>query len=114
MCLYPKLIRNRKYSVTKKNSGNVPELKDPRALWVPVGCGRCIECRKQKAREWQTRLSEEIKTSHGYFVTLTFNPESHEKLSKEHFNKQANIYDEKDTIYYSKYGKISCNYEIGK
>ena len=83
MCLYPKLIRNRKYSVTKKNGGNVPELKDPRALWVPVGCGRCIECRKQKAREWQTRLSEEIKTSHGYFVTLTFNPESHEKLSKE-------------------------------
>ncbi|KLI33151.1 class I SAM-dependent methyltransferase [Brachyspira hyodysenteriae] len=34
----------------------------------------------------------------------------YEKLSKEHFNKQASIYDEKDTIYYSKYGKISCNY----
>ena len=83
MCLYPKLIRNRKYSVTKKNGGNVPELKDQRALWVPVGCGRCIECRKQKAREWQVRLSEEIKNQNGYFVTLTFNPESHEKLSKE-------------------------------
>ncbi|KLI24303.1 methyltransferase type 11 [Brachyspira hyodysenteriae] len=34
----------------------------------------------------------------------------YEKLSKEHFNKQASIYDEKDTIYYSKYGKINCNY----
>lgn len=34
----------------------------------------------------------------------------YEKLSKEHFNKQASIYDERDTIYYSKYGKISCNY----
>ena len=34
----------------------------------------------------------------------------YEKLSKEHFNRQASIYDEKDTIYYSKYGKISCNY----
>lgn len=34
----------------------------------------------------------------------------YEKLSKEHFNKQASIYDEKDTIYYYKYGKISCNY----
>ncbi|KLI59085.1 class I SAM-dependent methyltransferase [Brachyspira hyodysenteriae] len=34
----------------------------------------------------------------------------YEKLSKEHFNKQASIYDEKDTIYYSKYRKISCNY----
>lgn len=34
----------------------------------------------------------------------------YEKLSKEHFNKQAGIYDEKDTVYYSKFGKISCNY----
>jgi hypothetical protein len=50
MCLYPKFIRNRKYTVTKKNGGNVPEVKDKRALMVPVGCGKCIECKKQKAR----------------------------------------------------------------
>lgn len=29
-------------------------------------------------------------------------------LSKEHFNKQAMIYDENNTVYYSKYPKISC------
>ena len=32
----------------------------------------------------------------------------YEKLSKEHFNRQAAVYDEKDTMYYSQNGKISC------
>lgn len=31
------------------------------------------------------------------------------ELSKKHFDKQAKIYDETDTAYYSKYPKISCN-----
>jgi len=42
-----------------------------------------MECRKQKAREWQTRLTEEIKTNkNGVFVTLTFNNESIKKLTE--------------------------------
>ena len=32
------------------------------------------------------------------------------KLSKEWFDKQASVYDETDTILYSKYGKISCKH----
>ncbi len=32
----------------------------------------------------------------------------YEQLSREHFNKQSKYYDEKDTVYYSKEGKISC------
>lgn len=32
----------------------------------------------------------------------------YEKLSKNHFNKQAKVYDKKDSTYYSKEGKISC------
>ncbi|WP_138269117.1 class I SAM-dependent methyltransferase [Anaerofustis stercorihominis] len=32
-----------------------------------------------------------------------------EELSRTHFNKQAKDYDKKNTIYYSKEGKISCN-----
>ena len=32
------------------------------------------------------------------------------KLSKEWFDKQAPVYDETDTILYSKFGKISCQY----
>lgn len=77
MCLYPKFIINRKYTSTIKNGGNVPELKDPRVKWVPVGCGQCIECKKQRSRNWQVRLSEEIRTDKtGKFVTLTFSDQA--------------------------------------
>ena len=56
MCLYPKLIKNRKYTANEKNGGIVPVFKDIRTLYVPIGCGVCMECMKKKAREWQIRL----------------------------------------------------------
>lgn len=84
MCLYPKLINNRKYVSNKKNGGIIPPVTDKRTLLVPVGCGKCIECKKQKSREWQVRLQEEIRHNKtGKFVTLTFSNESIKKLSKE-------------------------------
>ena len=84
MCLYPKLVINKKYTVTKKNKGNVPKLTDPRIAYIPVPCGRCIECMRKKKREWQVRLLEEIKVNkEAIFVTLTFSEESLEKLGKE-------------------------------
>lgn len=94
MCLYPKLIKNRKYTSNKKNGGNIPPLpiieingkkyKDLRVLEVPVGCGKCMECMKQKNREWAVRLQEEIRhDSTGKFITLTFSPEELEELGKE-------------------------------
>ena len=83
MCLYPKLIKNRKYLANKKNGGNVPELEDDRVLYVPVGCGNCIECKKKKKREWQVRLQEELKVSKGVFITLTFSDEELDKLCAE-------------------------------
>ena len=84
MCLYPKLIKNPKYRVTKKNKGNVPTPKDKRVLYVPVGCGMCMECMKQKATMWRTRLNEEIKNDpFGTFITLTFSNESYAELAKE-------------------------------
>lgn len=93
MCLFPKLIKNRKYLANKKNGGNVPPLPlrefhgkmipDERVLMVPVGCGKCMECSRKKAREWQVRLLEEIKyNTNGLFVTLTFSNESILELSK--------------------------------
>ena len=73
MCLYPKLIKNKKYISNKKNGGVIPAVKDERVLFVPVGCGRCIECTKQKANNWRVRLHEEIRHNNNYtFVTLTF------------------------------------------
>ena len=83
MCLYPRLIKNRKYTVTKKNGGVVPQVTDERALMVPVGCGKCMECKKQKANTWRTRLLEEIRTDKtGKFVTLSFSDKSLKELSE--------------------------------
>lgn len=79
MCLYPKILRNPKYKPNKKNGGNVPECKDKRMMYVPVGCQKCMECMKQKAGQWRARLQEEIKDwtlSEKHFVTLTFSTES--------------------------------------
>ena len=84
MCLYPKLIKNRKYIANKKNGGVIPAILDDRVLMVPVGCGKCIECKKQKARNWQVRLTEEIRTDKtGKFVTLSFSNENLIKLRKK-------------------------------
>ena len=77
MCLYPRLIRNKKYLPNKKNKGLLPDISDVRALVVPVGCGRCIECLKQKARNWSIRLQEEIRdNAAATFITLTFSNEA--------------------------------------
>lgn len=83
MCLYPRMMKNPKYKINKKNGGRVPPISDNRVEYVPVGCGNCIECRKQKAREWQIRLAEEIKENkNGKFVTLTFSDKSLIELEK--------------------------------
>lgn len=81
MCLYPRLMENRKYRANKKNGGIIPPIIDNRTRYVPVGCQTCIECRKQKAREWSVRLQEDIKTNkNGIFVTLTFSTEGLKKV----------------------------------
>ena len=81
MCLYPRLIKNRKYTSNKKNGGKVPPVNDKRSLYVPIGCQNCIECRKKKSREWNLRLQEDIKEhTNGKFITLTFSNESIAKI----------------------------------
>ncbi len=84
MCLYPKLIKNRKYVANKKNKGVIPQVKDKRVLYVPVACGNCMECRKAKATQWKVRLNEEIRhNKNGKFITLTFSDEQLEKIENE-------------------------------
>lgn len=88
MCIYNRLVDNPKYKKNKKNGGIIPAIKDKRVLLVPIGCGKCIECKKQKAREWQVRLQEEIRENkNGQFVTLTFDDKSLNKLEKEVLKK---------------------------
>ena len=88
MCLYPRLILNPKYKANKKNRGIIPPMPlgpdgkpDLRVKYVPVGCGDCMECRKQKARNWRVRLLEDIKhNKNGKFITLTFSNQSIKEL----------------------------------
>ncbi len=84
MCLYPKLIKNKKYLPNKKNGGKPPVMKDERTMYVPVGCGKCMECMKQKANSWRTRLNEEARhTNNGRFITFTIRNNEFNKLHKE-------------------------------
>lgn len=90
MCLYTKYILNPKYKPSKKNGYNPPVCTDERLRYVPIQCGRCIECRKKKKREWYIRLSEEIKNDNQCtFITLTFNDASLKKLAKALLNRSA-------------------------
>ena len=61
MCLYPKLIKNPRYKATKKNRGIVPICNDERKKIIPIGCGKCMVCMKQRAREWKYRIIEDLK-----------------------------------------------------
>lgn len=82
MCYYSQFIPNGKYKPNKKNRGFIPPVYDVRVLYVPIGCGRCKQCREQRARQWQVRLLEDIKDNkNGKFTTLTFNTESLIKLT---------------------------------
>lgn len=84
MCLYPRLIKNPKYIANKKNGGVIPPVRDIRVLHVPIGCGKCMECKRKKAREWQVRLQEDLRINkNAYFVTYTFSNEELHKLENE-------------------------------
>lgn len=68
---------NPKYKRNLKNGGIIPAIPDKRVAWVPTSCGDCIECRKQKARDWQLRMLEDIRDHrNGIFVTLTMSNEA--------------------------------------
>lgn len=90
MCIFTKYIKNPRYKPNKKNKGIIPILEDPRMKFIPAKCGKCIECRKQKQREWVVRLSEELRTNPKcYFVTLTFDEVNKEKFKGDE-NEKSN------------------------
>ena len=82
MCLYPKLIKNRRYVPNKKNGGVPPQCPDERLRYVTAACGKCMECRQQKQRQWLVRMSEELRQEpNAYFITLTIDDKSYSELS---------------------------------
>ena len=91
MCLYPKLILNKRYCSTKKSGGIVPPCPDNRLKYVTAACGQCYECRKQKQRQWLVRMNEELKNNpNAYFITLTIDDNNMKKLIKECKSKEEN------------------------
>lgn len=109
-CLYPKLIKNKKYIANKKNNGKIPplpiivingiEMEDKRVLQVPVECGNCYTCMKKKARNWKIRLTEELKKWKKYeikYICMTFSTESLKELN-EIVNKQIDGYERENEI----------------
>ena len=83
MCLYPTYVKNPKYKPNKKNKGKPPICNDRRLLYITTKCGCCIECRKEKQREWRVRLEEELRSNFGYFTTLTISPEGIKEIEKK-------------------------------
>ena len=94
MCLYPRFIKNKKYTGykakrPKKGEATAIPCNDYRKLYVAIGCGQCFECRKQKGQQWRVRLMEELKVNkYAYFVTLTFSNENYEKIRKTYEIKE--------------------------
>lgn len=90
MCLFPIIMKNRKYVPNKKNKGKPSKPPDKRQMAVSVGCGKCIECLNQKKRQWQIRLSEELEVNkNAWFVTLTFSDEALNKLERDCKSNEA-------------------------
>lgn len=83
MCLYPQFFKNPKYLPNKKNKGRPPIFTDRRLLYIPAKCGCCIECRKEKQREWRVRLEEELRSNFGYFTTLTISPKGIKEIEEK-------------------------------
>lgn len=78
----------------KKNKGKVPKMHDKRVEFVPIGCGKCMECMKKKAMNWQVRLHEELRCMENnlqetgeytdvYFIRLSYSDKSLIHLENE-------------------------------
>ena len=102
MCLYTKYIPNPKYLPNKKNDYNPPICTDERLRYVPISCGVCIECRKEKKRNWCIRLNEEMKnaTVPATFVTFTFSDNWLKKIGEKLAIKSNPSYEELNQMCY--------------
>jgi hypothetical protein len=114
MCLFGAIYPNNRYTPNKKNGGIIPPVYDDRILSVAIGCGNCIECRKQKARDWQVRLQEDIKTyTNGKMITLTFSNTAIQNIDKQipttyqKYNKLKKTYEDYPLIGYKRDNAIA-------
>lgn len=85
MCIQYRWMYNQKYNPnTKKNGGVAPPLNDKRQEYIKIPCKECYVCRRKKAREWQMRLSEDLKyNKNAKVIMLTFSTESLIKIKRK-------------------------------
>lgn len=105
MCLYPQMIKNKRYTSTiKRPHGSLNDCTDHRKTKILINCGKCEECLKKRGRQWAIRLLEENKnpTAKGYFVTMTIDDENIKHLEKETFKRLERT---KDKMGFKKYSK---------
>lgn len=119
MCLYTKYILNPKYLPNKSNGYNPPTCTDERLRYVPASCGICIECRKERKRNWCIRLNEEIKNNPktAIFTTFTFSNESLKEIREILHIKEKPSYEEENIMcYYAlrHYMELVRKYNNGK
>lgn len=79
------------------NSHNIVELK----------CGKCLECKKQKMLEMQTRIKNELKINKdAYFLTLTYDDEHKKNLNKRDMQLFFKRYRKKQKLKYFYVGEL--------
>lgn len=64
------------FEIGIKLKAPIPQRGGGFLYYVPQPCGKCFNCKKNKANQWSFRINQELKTANnGYFVTLTYRPE---------------------------------------
>ena len=80
-----------KVSTKQKNGRIPPKCPDERLKYVTAACGKCYECRKQKARGWLVRMEEELRHNpNAIFVTLTLKDKWYKDIEKKYKIKGDN------------------------
>lgn len=83
-CLHPICIPKKEYPFRGRL---VLDCADQIAYTRLVPCGYCIECLRNRSKNWRLRLFEEYKTcKDAKFVTLTFSPEDYIRLKEDVLN----------------------------
>ena len=115
MCLYPKLIKNKKYLPNKKNNWNPPKCTDHRVLYITAACGKCLECRKQKQREWLVRMTNLKKSLEDRMAALIASSKYlQDKIAKEQTGKIAAKAPEIEPVEDEDEDVVAENYEYVK
>lgn len=80
-CLHPHTILNPHWVKYESELEALP--KFPHDLYITIGCGKCLHCRRKKQNDWRVRLQHELyygNYNHCEFVTLTFNSTYYERF----------------------------------